>query len=249
MLNRANSMIKVASRAFNKIEAIVCGKPHAFRIAMFDRKKITTPDSVRTWEPFPALKRALVVCCVLLAIGVPASAQALGGSLGRQALTPGHSGLNSSVAVINLSAVLPASVSLSVSSVPLIVSVKDPNNPTEIIRVPVTSSWHLGSSSNGVELVGYFESPQQALVDAAGHGIPSARVEGALSGQQLAPFTETSSVGTPGGSRTLYRQAISQNMFTGSRNDVIEIRVARISDLGLQSGTYGGTLRLRMVAY
>jgi len=127
--------------------------------------------------------------------------------------------------------------------------VQDPNAASGTIRVPITSFWHLGASSTGVELVGYFDSPERALIDANGNAIPSTRVQGAISGGTAAPFAESSSVGTPGGSRTLYRQAVSQNNFTGSRNDVIEISVAPISDLGLPAATYGGTLHLRIQAY
>jgi len=98
-------------------------------------------------------------------------------------------------------------------------------------------------------LIGYFDSPQQALVDSYGHAIPSTRVQGAISGGAAAPFSESSSVGTSGGSRTLYRQAVSQVNFSGSRKDVIEISVVPVADLGVPSGTFAGTLRLRIVAY
>ena len=188
----------------------------------------------------------LVAVSLLLFLATLARGQTLGGSLARQNMS---SSLNGAAANINVAAVLPASVGVSLSDVNLIISVEDPNTPTDAVRLPVTSFWHLGSCSTGVELVGYFDSPRQALVDASGNAIPSTRVEGAISGQELAPFAETSSVGTLAGSRTLYRQPISQNNFSGWRSDVVEIRVARISDLGLQSGTYGGTLHLRMVAY
>jgi len=184
----------------------------------------------------------------ILLAGV-APAQVLGGSIGRQAGTPGYAAMSSAAATVNLTAVLPATVGVSVSDVPLLVSVQDPNMPTDVVRVPVTSFWHLAASSTGVELVAYFDSPQQALVDTYGRAIPSARVLGAIKGETMAPFSEDSNIGTSGASRTLFRQAISQDSSSGSRNDVIEIRVAPVSDLGLPSGTYGGTLRLRIVAY
>lgn len=195
------------------------------------------------------LRNALKTACIVVLLGSLAPAQVLGGSIGRQAGTPGYAAISSALATVNLTAVLPASVGVSVSDVPLLVSVQDPNTPTEVVHVPVSSFWHLGASSTGVELVGYFDSPQQALVDAYGRAIPSTRVLGGIKGQTMAPFAESSSIGTTGASRTLFRQAIYPDNSSGSRNDVIEIRVAPVSDLGLPSGTYGGTLRLRIVAY
>jgi hypothetical protein len=193
--------------------------------------------------------KAALACAVLLT-GTLTSAQGLNtGTFGQQGLAPGQAGISSAVASINLLATLPSSVGLSISTVHLSFSVTDPTTPTATIRVPVTSFWHLNSSSSGVELVGYFDSPQQALVNPNGGSIPSSRVEGSLEGQPLTPFVETANVGTAGASRIFYQQPISRATFSGSRSDVINLQVDRISDLGLSSGLYAGTLHLRMVAY
>ena len=146
-------------------------------------------------------------------------------------------------------AVLPPSVGLSVSTAHLQVNVKDPNVASELVRVPVTSTWRLGTSSTAVELVAYFDSPQRALADAGEHPIPSSRVLGGLSGQPLLPFTEKSNVGPAGSSRVLYHQGISPKNDTGLRNDTIEIGVDRVADLSATSGVYEGILHLRMIAY
>lgn len=209
------------------------------------KARLTTP---RVRAHSVAMKLALAG--VMTLAGTLTSAQGLNsGAFGRQGLAPGQAGLSSAVGSINLLATLPSSVGLSISTVHLSFAVTDPTTPTATIQVPVTSFWHLGSSSTAVELVGYFDSPQQALVNANGGSIPSSRVDGSLKGEPLAPFVETANVGTAGASRILYQQAISRANFSGSRNDVINIQVDRISDLGLGSGVYAGTLHLRMVAY
>lgn len=164
--------------------------------------------------------------------------------------TLGHAAsVSSAVAPVSLLAVLPPSVSLSISTVHLQVTVKDPNVPTEVVRVPVTSAWHLGTSSTTVELLAYFDSPQRALTNAEDHSIPSSRVLGGLSGRPLLPFTESSSAGSTGGSRVLYRESISQNNYTGARSDTLEVGVDRVADLSDTAGVYEGILHLRMIAY
>src|SRR5579884_2301813 len=146
---------------------------------MFDHAQFETPGQEPIGRFFAASRNPLLLAFIFLGLSTCASAQVVGGSLGRQATAAGYPTLTGAAANITLSAVLPASVGVSVSNVALVVSVKDPHSATEIIRVPVTSFWHLGSSSNAVELVGYFESPEHALVDAEGHGIPSTHVEAA----------------------------------------------------------------------
>jgi hypothetical protein len=224
------------------------GTAHAFKYGMLHCSRSENVGRLRVGGKC-RVGYGLKAACIVFLLGSLSAAQMTSGSLGKQATSAGHATVSSAIAAINLSAVLPATVGVSVSDVPLLVSIRNPGTATDIIRVPITSFWHLGASSTGVELVAYFDSPQQALVDAEGHAIPSTRVQGGISGGATAPFSENSSAGTLGGSRTLYRQPVSQNNFSGSRKDVIEISVAPVSDLGLPSGTYGGTLRLRVVAY
>lgn len=187
--------------------------------------------------------------CTLLVLVVSAKAQTLSSGTFSPGLAPGEAAISSTVAPIGLFAILPSSVGLSISTVHLNVPVTDPNVPTSTIDVPVTSFWHLSSSSTAVELVAYFDSPQQALADAQGDSIPSSRVQASLAGQPLTPFIESSSVGTAGASRILYHQTIARDNLSASRSDLMQIRVDRIADLSLPSGVYQGTLHLRMVAY
>ncbi|HXM69164.1 MAG TPA: hypothetical protein VN911_20720 [Candidatus Acidoferrum sp.] len=152
-------------------------------------------------------------------------------------------------APIALQATLPSALTLSISNVLLNIPVDDPGEPSEIVAVPITSSWILNSSTVGVELVAYFDSPGQALSDEANHVIPADRVLGALNDEHLAPFVETSREGTAGASRTLFRQPISRGNTRGSRADTIRIQLKSIADLGAPQGNYRGILNLRLVSY
>lgn len=181
-----------------------------------------------------------ILLLAVLALGAEARAQTYGSD---------GMAVSRAVAPIKLIAILPSSASVSIPNVHLELSVKDPNVPTEIQRVPVTSSWHLDLSSTAVELVAYFSSTDRALVNRQEQAIPSSHVEAALEGQPLKPFTETTNAGPAKGSRLLYHQALSRRNLSASRDDIIEIRVDRVSDLGIPAGVYDGTLCLRMVAY
>jgi hypothetical protein len=207
------------------------------------------PGSKRTRYYFgnPGVRVSLAF--VVLVLVVSAKSQTLSSGTFSRGLAPGEAEISTAVAPIGLFAILPSSVGLNISTIQLSVPVTDPNVPTNTIDVPVTSFWHLGSSSTAVELVGYFDSPQQALADDQAHWIPSSRVQGSLAGQQLMAFNESSSVGTAGASRIFYHQSITPTNLSASRSDVLQIRVDRVSDLSLPSGVYQGTLHLRMVAY
>jgi hypothetical protein len=195
------------------------------------------------------LKANAALVCLLPLLTISVQAQTLrSGSLSRGELGSSSASIASAVAPISVIATLPPSLSLSVSTVHLKLAVTDPNVPTNSVSIPVTSSWHLGTSSTAVELVAYFDSPQQALSD-GDRWIPSSRVKAGLSGEQPMPFTETSSEGSAGGSRILFRQGISRQNYSGSRNDTIEVALDRISDLSATPGVYEGTLHLRMTAF
>lgn len=185
----------------------------------------------------------------MLSMAAQAQIPGITGKSTTHGLAPNGLGLASGPAPIGLVAVLPPTLSLSISTVNLNLDVTDPANPSPVISVPITSFWNLDSSSRNVELVGYFDSPQQALADDANHTVPTSRVLGGLSGEPMMPFTESSRIGTVGASRTFYRQAISRENSRASRSDRIDIQLDRIADLGAPPGIYRGVLHLRIVAY
>jgi hypothetical protein len=160
-----------------------------------------------------------------------------------------NSALSSSKAAVMLSATLPAQLRLSLSTVNLDIPVTDPAQRSAIMTVPVTSSWVLDRASNNVELVGFFDSPETALVDEHGRAIPSDHVLGGIDQDNMAPFTESSRFGTANGSRTFYTQRISMENVSSTRTDTLNIQLNRIDDLNAPAGHYRGVLHLRLVSY
>jgi hypothetical protein len=185
---------------------------------------------------------------LLFASGFLAYAQDCGGSCLSQH-APNANRSNSGSSPIVLLATLPATLTLSISSVNLSIPVSDPAKASAIVAVPITSSWTLNSWTANLELIAYFDSPLRALADEANHVIPSNRVLGALDNEQLAPFVETSTEGIAGASRTLFLQSISAHNRAASRTDTLRIQLSSIADLGAPQGNYRGTVRLRLVAY
>lgn len=161
---------------------------------------------------------------------------------------PGSS-FASSRATVALLAMVPPKLSLSISSVPLEILVTDPTQKSPLVTVPITSSWNLGSSANGVELIGFFESPAVAMTDSGGHAVASSRVLGGINQTKMGAFSEDTKVGTPGAGRSIFKQSLSPYNRNSSRSDVLYVQVDQIADLGLPSGNYQGLLHLRLTAY
>jgi len=160
-----------------------------------------------------------------------------------------NSGISSTQAGIQLIATVPAQLRLSISEVNLDVRIADTSHDSDVIQLPVVSSWFLDSSTSKVELVGYFDSPTSALVDNAGHTIPANHVVGGISEKEMLPFIEANRIGTANASRTLFRQDVSPTNLVGSRTDTLQIQVRRIDDLELPPAEYRGVLHLRLISY
>jgi len=160
-----------------------------------------------------------------------------------------QSSLHSSHAAIQLNAALPAQLRLSLSDINLDFKVTDPTQSSAVIAVPVTSSWVLDSSSNNVELVGFFDSPAAAMQDNAGHTIPANHVLAGLADEVMMPFVETSRVGTANASRSFFRQRISRQNVSDTRTDTLKVLLSRIDDLGAPASEYRGVLHLRLISY
>ncbi len=179
----------------------------------------------------------------------PSNAWVSGKSADVSMVPSGSAALTSASAAVNLVAVLPPTLGVSISTLNLQIAILDTGQRSAVVAVPVTSSWTLSSSANAVELVGYFESPQRALTDATGNAVPSRRVLGAINAESMRPFVDTASIGTPGASRILFRQAVSRLNLTGSRTDTLKVQVDSVADLGIPKGQYTGTLHLRVISY
>jgi len=157
-------------------------------------------------------------------------------------------GSKGSIATIQLSATLPTQLRLNISDIDLNVEVSDPGQSSKVIAVPLVSSWVLSSSSNGVQLVGFFDSGEAAMSDGAGHAIPTTHVLGGLNQEGMSPFIEPGPAG-PTSSLTLFREKIGHANVVGFRSDTLRIQLEPISDLGMPSAEYYGTLHLRLFAF
>jgi hypothetical protein len=158
-------------------------------------------------------------------------------------------GYESACARVSVIAVMPATLRVSLSSINVVAPIEDPNQRSPIITVPVTSYWTVNGATSAVELIGFFDSPANALRDEKGNSIPSGRVLGAIEGEKPQAFDETDTIGTPGASHRFFLQHISRSNVSGSRTDTLGIQVDRVADLGRPAGNYSGVLHLRLVAY
>ena len=187
--------------------------------------------------------KAILMGCIVLAMTMVLTARSAAAPMNTE------SGLNSSKGSIQLIAVMPAQLRLSLSEVSLNIKVSDPSQSSAVVAVPVTSSWVLDSTANNVELVGFFDSPAAAMLDNAGHAIPANHVLGGLSGENMTPFVETSRIGTANASHTFFRQSISQRNVADTRTDMLNIQLSRIDDINAPAAEYRGVLHLRLVSY
>jgi hypothetical protein len=183
------------------------------------------------------IKLTLVTNLMALTLGLAAS----------QAVA--QSNLYSRNAAIQLNATLPAQLRLSLSEINLDIKVSDPTQNSEIVSVPVTSSWALNTTTSSVELVGFFDSPAAAMSDSKGHIIPANHVLGGLSAEDMKPFVESSQVGAANSSRTFFHQRITCHNAVDKRTDTLNVQLSRIDDLGAPASEYRGTLHLRLVSY
>ena len=157
--------------------------------------------------------------------------------------------LRSGAAVVQLTATLRAELRLSVSLIHLDIKVIDPTHDSAIVAVPVTSSWVLDSGERNVELVAFFDSPDTAMANDKGDRIPANHLLGGLKEETMAPFVETTRVGTASASRIFFKQPISRRNAVDTRTDTLNIQLIRIDDLGAPAGEYRGILHLRLIAY
>jgi len=160
-----------------------------------------------------------------------------------------QSPLHGGSAAIQLNATMPAQLRLSISDINLDIKVSDPTQSSEVVTVPVTSSWVLNTATSSVELVGFFDSPAMALSDNRGHVIPADHVLGGLEEGNMKAFVESNQVGNANASRTFFHQRISRENAVDKRTDKLNIQLNRIDDLGAPASEYRGTLHLRLVSY
>ena len=147
-----------------------------------------------------------------------------------------------------LSATLSSELRLSLSDVQLALNISDPDQRSGVMAIPITSSWVVGSETNSVELVGFFDSGIAAMSDGTGHNIPADHVLGGLTEGGMLPFNGTSP-GNGNAGRTFFQQPISRLNVSSSRTETLKIQTLPIADLDLPAGEYHGVLHLRLISY
>lgn len=179
-----------------------------------------------------ALLGGLLVLALAASFAPAASAQVLSG-----------------VGNVNLNAVLPQSVTVTVtggSSVNFALTENAAANGD--VPTVIQTRWNLNPGLVGaVTLYGYFDTPAQALTDGVGNDIPTSWVEGQMATgtpTTYTAFTQTNPVGPAGGSLGLFTAAITGLNKVSTRTDNLDLRI-NLTGQVLPAGSYAGVLRLQ----
>ena len=153
-------------------------------------------------------------------------------------------GLTSSLATVNINAVKSSVLSLLINSggTQNLASLTDNTTNNFASPVNVTTTWDLNAGSN-VVLVGSVRTPAQALASGTNF-ITSTYVKGKVSTGTPTTFTAftqnaVGSVGTAGGSLTLFTQSVAGNL-ANSRTDNLDLQIDLTGHPNLVPGTYTG---------
>lgn len=174
---------------------------------------------------------------------VGAAALALAASSTAQA----QAGLTSNQATVTLNATKSSTLTVtpSVASANL-ASITDNSNANNFPSFSVTTDWNL-TSGTSVDLVGWFGTPTDALVNGTAK-IPSSRVEASVNSGAYSAFSgaPVGGVGVAGGSMLLSSQAVAANL-QASNTDNLDLRLNLVGFPTTTAGTYTGTLNLQAV--
>jgi hypothetical protein len=158
-----------------------------------------------------------------------------------------QAGQTSVPATVSLTATKSSTLTLSpTSATATLASITDSSAANVFTPVTLTTSWNL-TAGTSVDLVGWFATPAQALVNGTDF-VPSSKVEGRVGATAFAPFTSgaTGGVGVANGSLVLYSQAVGAGTFLGSRSDQLDVRL-NLANTSTVAGNYTGTLNLQAV--
>jgi hypothetical protein len=155
----------------------------------------------------------------------------------------------SNIGNVNLNAVLPQSVTVTVTSGSSVNFALTENAATDgDVPTVIQTAWNLNPGQVGaVTLYGYFDVPAQALTDGGGNNIPTSWVEGQMTTgtpTTFTAFTQTNPVGPAGGSLSLFSTAITGLNKVSNRTDNLDLRI-NLTGQTLPASTYTGVLRLQ----
>ena len=119
-------------------------------------------------------------------------------------------------------------------------SITDNSSANNFSPVSLTANWNLTAGTT-VDLVGWFSTPAQALVNGTDF-IPSSKLEGRIGVAAFAPFSNgpTGGVGVANGSLILFSQPVAAGSYLGTRTDQLDLRLNLAG-----TSTVAGTIRAR----
>jgi hypothetical protein len=185
------------------------------------------------------LIRTLPLAAAIVVVASTASAQA---------------GITSNIATVTMNASKSASLTVTVTAgaTQTLASITDNALNTFPAATPVViqTQWDLAPTTGSVDLVAYFTTPAQALVNGTNF-IASSLVQGRVSTGTPTSFTAFSQnavggVGSAGGSLLLFTETITGVNKTKTRNDNLELQLNLVGQT-TAVGTYSGTLNIRAV--
>lgn len=154
--------------------------------------------------------------------------------------------VNSSAVSINLSATLPASLTVSASPTSVSFALAASGTASGSPQISVTTAWALSNSSTTISLYAYCSSTAAALSDGSGDNIPSSSLLGSANSGTFTAFTGDSPFGA-GTSLTIFSQSVSGTTLNTSRTDTLDLEIDT-TGLNLPVGTYTGVLNLQAQA-
>jgi hypothetical protein len=154
------------------------------------------------------------------------------------------SGALSASSGLSVVAFKPGEVQLSLRSVPVSFDV-GPERSNSSVLLPLVTSWNVSPQQvTGIEVIGYFDSMDRALVSTSGDTIESHFVYGRSARDAFRPFNETHEVGPSGGSLLFFTQPITEANRRSTRNDDLELKVDDSIQRRRPASRYVGVLHL-----
>jgi hypothetical protein len=156
---------------------------------------------------------------------------------------------NSGASPIALNAVLPDSITLTLSgnAVNFTLIGGSASNPGST-GITATTTWLLRPNVNSLKLYAFFSSSAAALTDGAGHNIPSADFQISANGGALAALTNTVPFGGANAGLQVSSVPILGNNKTGTHSDAMTFNINLAPLPSLPTGVYTGTLTIQAQA-
>lgn len=157
---------------------------------------------------------------------------------------------NSGASPISLNAVLPDSITLTLSgnAVNFTLLGGSPTNPGST-SITATTKWLLRPYINSLRLYAFFSSSTSALSDGAGHNIPSADFQISNNGGAFASLSNTVPFGGANAGLQVSSILILGFNQTGTNSNVMTFNINLAPLPNLPTGVYTGTLTIQAQAF